>query len=36
MRELYLGRLPLIEMQKLLKMLVHHINHPVAQSPQKG
>jgi hypothetical protein len=22
-------------MQKILKMLVHHINHPVAQRPQK-
>jgi len=35
MRELHPGRLRKIEMQLLLKMFVHHVDHPVAKSPKR-
>jgi hypothetical protein len=33
--ELNPSRLGFRQMKKILKMLVHHIDHPVAQRPQK-
>ena len=35
MRELHPGRLREIQMQLFLKVLVHHIDHPVAKSPER-
>ena len=35
MRELHPGRLRQIQMQLFLKMLVHHVDHAVAESPKR-
>ena len=35
MRQLHVGRLRLGEVQLVLKMLVHHVNHAVADSPEE-
>src|SRR5205823_8158355 len=35
MRELHPGRLREIEMQLLLKVLVHHVDHAVAKAPKR-
>src|SRR5947208_1591562 len=35
MRELHPGRLREIEMQLLLKMFIHHVDHAVAKSPKR-
>ena len=34
-RKLHPGRLRQIKMQFLLKMLVHHVDHPIAESPEE-
>ena len=35
MRKLHPGGLGQAQMQFLLKVLVHHVNHPVAESPEE-
>jgi hypothetical protein len=35
MGKLHPGRLPFTQAKEILEMLVHHIDHPVAQGPQE-